>query len=578
MMIRRQAIRDFLDRPLRDSGIAKSFSEQAIDRKIARIYPPPRFHTKPRLHQKICFLLGCKYSHYLHLLDMGLGKSKVLIDLFQHALDIHPDDQPRLRMLVVVPAWANLEQWVMEVRKHAPDLRCVKVDGTGEAERKGQVFDPAADLVIITYMGLLALCCGKEGPQPSGGRKPRGGRKWQPQEGRLREFLQWFKFFGWDEADAFKNHTSLTYRVVRRLSRDKNTLYSYALTGTPFGKSPEDLWGLFHAIDGGAALGETLGLYRAAFFTEHPNFWGGSEYKFQHKMKKALNRMMRNSSIRYDEGECNDLPDKVYIRRPVQMPVENHKYYSRLMGELEAARESYQLLESAFIQLRQLCSGYLTFRKKDRQGAEVDRQTLVFKNNPKVDDLLQFLQEVPPHKKVVVFLEYKKSGEIVCEALKKAKVNHVRLYSGTRKSDRPVERFQSEPAVRVLVSSSAGARGINLHEVAHYCYFFEAPVNPILRQQEEKRVHRMGQQHTCFIVDCYVKGSIEQTILHALRNNKDLFQQIVDGRKVEESCTTHIGTKASPIVQPGRSGSRGRSAPKPSATGRSRLLKPLLPP
>src|SRR5512139_1162386 len=91
-----------------------------------------------------------------------------------------------------------------------------------------------------------------------------------------------------DESSNVKNHWSKSFGLCRRLSR--MIPHRYCLTGTPIDKDPQDFWSQFWLIDHGHSLGETLGLFRSAFFVEKPNYWGGFEYEFKQTMKRELSR------------------------------------------------------------------------------------------------------------------------------------------------------------------------------------------------------------------------------------------------------------------------------------------------
>lgn len=524
-MISKSAVTEYLNRRLRDSALLKNASEAFIDRKINALVPKPKFHTQPRFHQKVAFLLGCRYSRYLHLLDPGTGKSKVCLDLFQRAKDIHPSDQPPLRALVVVPGVSNIDQWEDQVRIHAPNLTTQGINGTGENERLGQL-NADVDIVIVTYMGLLSLCCDYVRKRHPKNPTKQGKRALEASPQIIKDRIcSRFSFFCMDECDFIGNKDSMSYSVCKAISWAESTIYCYGLTGTPFGKTPHELWPQFHVVDKGETFGPTLSIFREAFFTKKFGFFGGCEYLFNKRMKDDVSKMMRNRSIRYSEEECVDLPEEVTIKRPVSFPAETWRYYDKLIEEIDTSHKGgYQLLKNTFIRLRTICSGYLVV--KDKEG---NRHEIRFKENPKLNDLLQFLSEIHPEDKVVVFLEYIRSGEIVCEAMAKAKIKFVRLFSGTPKKENPVGKFTSDPSIRVLVGSSAAARGLNL-QIAKFSWWFESPCSPKIKAQEKRRVRRMGQTKRTFLVESFIRGSCEETLLHCLARDKNLFDMIVNGR------------------------------------------------
>ena len=512
-MISVLAIREYFNRNLRDSNLAKELPEKILDQKIDKL--APRFHTQPRYrHQKVSFLLGLRRKRYKILLDPGLGKSWCSLAIFHYVHRQWKKDHTffKPRAIILVPGTSNVGQWLDEVHKHTPHLSAVGVDAVGSGNRMLQIRGDS-DIVILTYAGFLALVCsGKE-----------GGKGWAIDKKKLKDFCGLFNFFIGDEADAFKNAKSLTFKAVKSLSWACD--YAYGLTGTPQGKSPEDLFSQFLVIDKGEALGDTLGLFREAFFTKKKDYFAWFKYEFQKKKSPILNRMLRHSSIRYEEGECGDLPQVIDIVRPVEFTKENFAYYDRLVEELRKAKGNYAETQNSFMRMRQILMGYVSLRNSDG-----DKLDIRFKENPKLDALLELISEIPPDKKIIVFNEYKISGDIICEALRKAKINHIRLYSGTKDSDkRNVAQRLALPKTRVLVSSSAGARGGNW-QIANYSIHVERPCSPILYKQEIKRIDRIGQTQVVRRYDLVVKGSVDEKIIEAHKTGEDLFQKVVNGK------------------------------------------------
>jgi SNF2 family DNA or RNA helicase len=468
MVINKQVVEDWLSRDLRDSRRAKLFTTAALNAKLEALDPPPKFYTKPRKHQKVGFLLGLKYPGYLFTWDMGLGKSKLMLDLFSYRRRRYyrqfedTSKAPRYRMIVLVPGSANVGQWRNEVKVHAPHLSCAGIDVSGSAERM-LLIRGDSDIVVITYMGFLSLVCkgkivldketGETKLDPKTGEPQTKG--WTIDKKKLREFTRMFKFFTGDESTYFKNHTTLLYRAVKKLAWGCEC--RYGLTGTPYGKNVEDLWAQFNVVDKGETLGATIGLFRQAFFVEKDNFWsGGTDWKFDERKKRALNRMLRHGSLRYNKSECLDLPPKVPTKWPVYFDPETWGYYDKLVQQIKASRGAMDVAENAFLSMRQLTAGYL--RLKDAEGGD---QIIKFKRAPKVEALVEYVNALPADSKFIVFHEYVRSGEVICEALKKNKTKHVWLYSKAKKKNELVQRFLDDDKTRCMVSSSAGAYGGN---------------------------------------------------------------------------------------------------------------------
>src|SRR5687767_12765654 len=85
MLIDRRAVAEFLDRELDSFLWMKGLRREAILSELRQLRVPPAFKTDPWLHQLVCFWIGICKPRFLFLLDMGLGKSKIIADLATQA-------------------------------------------------------------------------------------------------------------------------------------------------------------------------------------------------------------------------------------------------------------------------------------------------------------------------------------------------------------------------------------------------------------------------------------------------------------------------------------------------------------
>lgn len=495
-MISSRAIKQFLARPLDDLYALKKASVAWIDEQLKKV----EFKTAPRFSQKVGVTACLRCPGLVLLYDMGTGKTKIALDALRFWLGGGGKGR---RALVLVQNVVSVESWLMEADKHASDLDVAAV-GTGWDVRQD-------DVCVATYAALLRATT-------SSVTSKKGKSAWAIDKSKLQKVLGQFECVVFDESTALKSWQSLTFKVCRSFLR--TTCFRLCMTGTPMGRDVQDLWAQFYVADGGEALGQTLGMFREAFFTTSKNYWGGYDYRFRPKQMSALHRMMAHSSLRYSIEECTDLPDRLYCERPISFGDEQHQYY---LAALERAREASTAQEKGggYMAMRMLASGF----------AHVDDRYIDFEPNLKLDVLRGLMDEIGSVEKVVVFNTFVHSGELISRMLKEMGVGHSRIYSGTRDKPGELRRFLSDPACRVLVgNSSSTAMALNL-QIARYVIFYEAPNSPIVRDQAERRVWRPGQERTVIYYDLYVKGSIEQKLLQYLKSGRDLFEAIVNGQE-----------------------------------------------
>lgn len=516
MLLSRAAINEYLDRELRDYLWLKQLNKRKLYAELKHFKIQPYFKTDPWLHQLVCFYIGMCEPRFLFLLDMGLGKSKILSDLLTQALR----EKTARRALVSVPRVINMDSWRDDLAKHS-DLEPWLCNVADIEEKWYRLAEPRGDITVIDYQGLhWAVCDLKK----SKGKK----KKLVADEKKIRHLQKTYDFIGIDESHYLKNHQSLWFSIFRQLT--KTATHVYALTGTLFDRNPEDLWSQFFLVDRGETFGENLGLFRGSFFTAESNGFG-STFVYNKRTSSDLHRMLQNKSIRYDKEEISeiDLPMRAPpIVQQLEFGTEQREHYMRaLEGLINAQLGEPSKLEAPWIRMRQILSGFLQWT--DEHG----QHTVRFKENPKLAALEALLADMG-NSKMVVCHHYTETGRIISEHLTKLKIKHEWLYGGTKDKAATRTNFMHDPDTRVLLMNSvAGGTGNDgLQTVAQYMVFFETPTDPTTRKQVEARIHRPGQRHRTFFYDLTIKRSIDKGILESIAEGHDLYEAVVNGKRL----------------------------------------------
>lgn len=143
--------------------------------------------------------------------DMGLGKTLQAIALILSEFE----EKGGVKALVVVPT-SLIDNWISELTKFAPALKCVGV--TGSAETRNEIVAAWRDYdVFITSYGLAVNDIGKY-------------------KNKALDILIL------DEAQKIKNHLSKTAKEIRKIKAANK----FALTGTPLENNLAELWSIFN--------------------------------------------------------------------------------------------------------------------------------------------------------------------------------------------------------------------------------------------------------------------------------------------------------------------------------------------
>lgn len=514
MLINPHAVADFRNRRLDSWLWMKRLSRGTIERELNQLKVRPVFKTEPWLHQLVCFYIALCQPRFLYLLDMGMGKTKILADIMTQLLR----EKQLERALITVPRVINMDSWQEDLERHS-DLEPWLCNTTNIEEKWERLAHPQGDVTIIDLQGLHWATCEKI--------KVKGKNKLVKSDRKIKHLQRLYNFVGVDESHKISNHDNLWFSIMRQLTKTPD--YVYATTGTLFGSDPQEAWPQFYLVDRGETLGENLGLMRAAFFDYKQNDWKGGVWTPKPGMSRPFNRVLQHRSLRYDESEVPELelPDLVPRQLNALMGDEQREHYLRAVDGVIAAGGKLAALEAQWLRMRQITSGYLAW--KDGHGDH----KIVFKDNPKLELLERVLDERGAHK-VVISYEYTETGRLIAEMLKRRKIGHVWYYGGTEKVEKSGARhkFMTDPRCEVfLMNSVAGGTGNDgLQKVARYIVLYETPCSPKERKQVIKRVHRPGLGGRAFVYDLALRHSVDMGILEKVRAGIDFYDDLVNGK------------------------------------------------
>jgi superfamily II DNA or RNA helicase len=142
----------------------------------------------------------------------------------------------------------------------------------------------------------------------------------------------------------------------------------------------------------------------------------------------------------------------------------------------------------------------------------------------KFDTLVRAIEELRRHnpaEKFIIFTQYRETMESLREELAKIYgATTIVTVKGGPLADKiaAVEAFWEPDGARFLISTSAGAEGINL-QCASILFNYDLPWNPMAVEQRIGRIHRYGQQDTAQVYNLVAEDTVEERI-YALLEQK----------------------------------------------------------
>lgn len=170
------------------------------------------------------------------------------------------------------------------------------------------------------------------------------------------------------------------------------------------------------------------------------------------------------------------------------------------------------------------------------EAGSLDRPLI--EGSTKLDALVEYLDDfldISKKNKAVVFASYVHMLPLIQTALKDHKC--VLFHGGLSDKERDTVKtqFQTDPDVRVFISSDAGGYGVDLPQ-ANLLVNYDQPWQAGMAKQRNARIRRASSQWTNVVVqDFLTKGSVEERIWDMVAHKQAVSTAALDGQGITES-------------------------------------------
>lgn len=489
--------------------------------------------------------------------DMGLGKTVQVLAAVQRLIEQReetqgseptssggPGDPEGTGPVLVIAPTSVVGSWVEQAERFCPGLRVRAVRRTAakREETLAQIVE-GCDVVVTSYT-IVRLC----------------------EEEFIAQDWAWVVC---DEAQFVKNHTSATYKAVRRL-RSPSTI---AITGTPLENSLMDLWALMSI----AAPGLLPDPERFGQVYRKPIDRGDAEAlgRLRRRMRPFLLR-------RTKEQVAADLPAKTEQVLSVELGAKHRKAYDqrlarerqRILGLLEedTAQSRFVALK-ALTTLRQMAldpalvdgedgaepeaveaaesaggeengeaaggkggSGKRAARGKGAKGSDAGAPAAGRRGpgrrpspSAKVEVLVEHLGPILSEgHRALVFSQFTRYLSGVREHLEATGVRTAYMDGSTPDRQKVIDAFRAGEADVFLISLKAGGFGLTLTE-ADYVFLLDPWWNPQAEEQAVDRTHRIGQDKPVMVYRLVSADTIEEKVMALKEKKAELFARVVEG-------------------------------------------------
>lgn len=529
------------------------------DYLICETVPKFKFKTEPFAHQLKAFN-QLKDEEYMGLfMDMGTGKTKLAIDIATYKYLKGDIDA----IAIIAPNHVH-EQWLDEqYPEHCSiNYKSFKwVSGKQNSRLFGSLLetfclDPIPGRLKVFALNVEAFQSKSVIPT-------------------MVNFVKHNKVFTVvDESTRIKTPTAIRSKTIHKLEK-----YGYRaiLTGTPTAKSPFDLYSQFEFLKADYfGCNYFIFKHRYGVMMKGTNPHTGQSFQtlidektfaiVKSKLKKI--KEMRNGTLmpddylqvsvmcgvseknvrfierqkefarykRLDElkeiikpitfsikkSECLDLPPKIYEVKYVDMTKDQRRIYNELKKHFLVKYDGVELsVEHKIVvhtRLMQICGGFFPYDDEETGKTKI---RMIGTTNNKIIGLKEDLEEAGDTK-IIIWARFVAELEMLYKELSKDHICAL-YYGGTNQLKRKyiIQDFKAGKIDIFIGNLQTAGFGLNL-QLSTLQYFYSNSFATELRLQGEDRSHRYGVLEACVYKDLICKNSIEEKILHSIREGRDL--------------------------------------------------------
>jgi len=465
-----------------------------------------KFKTKPYAHQLTALEKSWNKETYAYFMEMGTGKTKVLIDNLAMLYDKGKVDGA----LIIAPKGVVKTWYEQELPTHLPShieykniLWQSNITKT-QREKLESLFEIGQDLHIL-IMNVESLSTDK-------------GVKFAS------KFLSSHKtLMAIDESTTIK--TPSTKRTKNIISLGKYAKYRRIMTGSPITKNPLDLFSQCEFLDPWLLNFDSFYAFRNRYAEMKTMYLHGRSIQIVDAFQNLgeLSDKVKGFSYRVLKEDCLDLPPKNFIKRHVALTPDQKQIYQQMKKEamaiLNGKVTTTMTVLTQLMRLHQITCGHFTADDGSTQSVESNR----------LDELMSILEDIEG--KAIIWANYQLSvGEIIQRIIKEhGKDSYVHYYGLTSQEDRQdnIRKFQNDPKCKFIIGTpQTGGYGITLTQ-ANTVIYYSNGYDLEKRLQSEDRAHRIGQKKTVTYIDLIAEDTVDEKIVEALRKKINIASEVM---------------------------------------------------
>ena len=471
-----------------------------------------KFKTKPYAHQLTALEKSWNKENFAYFMEMGTGKTKVLIDNLAMLYDKGKIDGA----LIIAPKGVVKTWYEQELPTHLPNhIENVTIlwqsnITKAQQEKLESLFEIETALHILV-MNVEALSTDK-------------GVKFAS------KFINSHKtMMAIDESTTIKTPTAR--RTKNIIGIGKHAKYKRIMTGSPITKNPLDLYTQCEFLDPWLLDFTSYYAFRNRYAEMKTMHLRGRSIQVVSEFKNLgeLSETVKTFSYRVLKEDCLDLPPKNFIKRHITLTPAQKKVYEQMkkaaMAVLNGKVSTTMTVLTQLMRLHQITCGHFTADDGSEQEVESNR----------MKELMSILEETDG--KAILWANYQRDIKGIVDNISKkyGPGSVVDYYGLTPQEDRQdnIRKFQNNPECRFLVGTpQTGGYGITLTQ-ANTVIYYSNGYDLEKRLQSEDRAHRIGQKKTVTYIDLICEDTVDEKIVKALRDKINIASEVM-GEELKE--------------------------------------------
>jgi len=465
-----------------------------------------KFKTKPYAHQLTALEKSWNKENFAYFMEMGTGKTKVLIDNVAMLYDKGKIDGA----LIIAPKGVVKTWYEQELPTHLADhIENVSIlwqanITKGQQEKLDSLFEIDSALHILV-MNVEALSTEK-------------GVKFAS------KFINSHKtLMAIDESTTIKTPTARRTKNIIKMG--VNAKYKRIMTGSPITKNPLDLYTQCEFLDPWLLDFASYYAFRNRYAEMKTMHLRGRSIQVVAGFQNLgeLSDKVKDFSYRVLKEDCLDLPPKNFVKRHITLTADQKRIYEQMkkhaIAMLNKKVTTTVTVLTQLMRLHQITCGYVTADDGTIQEVESNR----------LNELMSVLEETEG--KVIIWANYQFSVSDIIQKITKVygPDSYVHYYGLTPQEDRQdyIRKFQNDPKCRFIIGTpQTGGYGITLTQ-ANTVVYYSNGYDLEKRLQSEDRAHRIGQKKNVTYIDIIAEDTIDEKIVEALRSKIDIASQVM---------------------------------------------------